>query len=197
MVKLSKNSEKRHAPLSRPRDAEQTRNKILSAAQQAFSQKGYAQVGIREIAALAGISSSLIDRYFGSKAKLFEAALLDAMRERSILEGEKTDFGKRLSKRLVDPDLDMQLLAMSVFSAADDEAREIVSRITREHIISKMARWLGPPHAKDRAVQIMMAATGYVIYTKQLPVGLPNRYSQQWIAQALQNIVDQSDGSNS
>jgi AcrR family transcriptional regulator len=180
----------------RTRDAARTRSAILAAGKAAFSERGYAQTGIRDIAAMAGVSSSLIDRYFGSKGKLFEAALLEAMLERQLFDEGKAGFGKRLAERLAEPDLDIQLLAMSVLSVADDEARDITAHITRDHIIEPMAEWLGPPNARERATKILMVGTGFTIYTRQLPVsGLP-RVPQEmydWLADTVQSIVDAAD----
>jgi AcrR family transcriptional regulator len=65
---------------ARPRSA------ILAASKATFSQRGYAQSGIRDIAAAAGVSSSRSDHYFGPKAKLFEEALLEAMLERRLFD---------------------------------------------------------------------------------------------------------------
>ena len=59
------------AKVRKPRNATRTRMKILAAAQQAFSDLGYAQAGIREIAAIAEVNSALLLRYYGSKAGLF------------------------------------------------------------------------------------------------------------------------------
>lgn len=58
------------------RDAEATANRILSAAQTVFQQRGYDGATTREIADLAGINMALITRYYGSKLGLFKAAVL-------------------------------------------------------------------------------------------------------------------------
>lgn len=176
------------------RDSARTRAAILQAAKTAFSKRGYAQTGIRDIAALAGVSSSLIDRYFGSKARLFETALQDAMLERAIFDAGKPGFGKRLSNRLKEPDLNIDLLAMSVLSVADDEARDIAAHITREHIITPMVAWLGPPGAQARAIKMLMLGTGFTIYARQLPLPADPAmlYSlHDWLAQTIQEIVDE------
>ena len=57
------------------RDADRTRQAILHAAQQIFTEKGFAEAGVRDITARAGVNQSLVSRYFGGKLKLFEAAL--------------------------------------------------------------------------------------------------------------------------
>ena len=53
------------------RDAEASRARILEAARARFSNCSYEGVGVREIAADAGIDPALVMRYFGSKEGLF------------------------------------------------------------------------------------------------------------------------------
>jgi AcrR family transcriptional regulator len=54
-----------------PRDAAASRARILEAARVRFSQNSYEGVGVREIAADAGVDPALVVRYFGSKEGLF------------------------------------------------------------------------------------------------------------------------------
>ena len=49
------------------RDADRTKAAILFAAQQIFAEKGFADAGVRDITALAGVNPSLVSRYFGGK----------------------------------------------------------------------------------------------------------------------------------
>ena len=54
--------------------SERTREAILHAARQQFAAHGYERATIRSIARAAGIDPSMVMRYYGSKAGLFEAA---------------------------------------------------------------------------------------------------------------------------
>lgn len=178
------------------RNPVKTRARILSAAQQAFAQSGFAQAGIREVAAAANVSPALVLRYFGSKAGLFEAALLEAMTQTGLFDGNKTGFGARMARQVASADVDLSLPAMLVLATGDAEATGIAARITRERIIAPLAAWLGPPDADTRAATIIMLSTGFVLYTRQLPVMSPPRKMIDWLAASLQAIVDQS-GPNS
>jgi TetR/AcrR family transcriptional regulator len=60
------------APDERQRDAERSRNRILEAAVEEFSNKGFAGARVAEIAAKAGINSQLIAYYFGGKQGLYD-----------------------------------------------------------------------------------------------------------------------------
>ena len=52
-----------------------TREAILVAARQAFSEKGYDGASIRQIATSAGVDPALVHHYFGAKDQLFLATL--------------------------------------------------------------------------------------------------------------------------
>ena len=59
----------------------QGRQAIIDAARQVFEEKGYGGASTREIAERAGFSEVLLFRYFGTKAALFEQAVLDPFAE--------------------------------------------------------------------------------------------------------------------
>ena len=56
---------------ARRRNAAATREAILASAREAFARVGYDGAGVREIAAGAGVTAMLVNRYFGSKEQLF------------------------------------------------------------------------------------------------------------------------------
>ncbi|TFH86389.1 TetR/AcrR family transcriptional regulator [Billgrantia azerbaijanica] len=59
--------------LSPTRDPEQTRARILEAAEALFVEQGFSAVRLSELARSAGVTKSLIHHHFGSKEKLWEA----------------------------------------------------------------------------------------------------------------------------
>jgi AcrR family transcriptional regulator len=180
---------------TRPRrDASRTRQKILAAAQQAFAQMGYAQAGIRDIAAIAEVNSALLLRYFGSKAGLFEAALIEAMRSDEVFAGDRNRLGERLARLFLDRRLEIRPPAIIGLSLGDPEAREVAARVAEKHVITPLARWLGPPDAHARALQIFMLAMSFVAYSRQLPLISARRSCEKrvaaWLAKTLQQVVD-------
>jgi AcrR family transcriptional regulator len=72
----------------RKRDASLTRAAILASARKAFAKYGYDGVGVRDIAAGAGVTAMLVNRYFGSKEGLFGEVVADSMRDPVILSAE-------------------------------------------------------------------------------------------------------------
>jgi TetR/AcrR family transcriptional regulator len=65
----------RRAPSSqeRQRDAERSRERLLDAALDVFSAKGFAGARVQEIAERAGVNAQLISYYFGGKEGLYRA----------------------------------------------------------------------------------------------------------------------------
>ncbi len=61
-----------------PRDADQTRRRILAAAMVEFARKGLGGARVDEIAARSKANKRMIYHYFGSKEQLFTAVLEDA-----------------------------------------------------------------------------------------------------------------------
>jgi AcrR family transcriptional regulator len=63
------------------RNAKEVQRLILESARELFATKGYAGTSTREIAEHAGVYEKMIYRRFGSKAELFEAAVLEPFNE--------------------------------------------------------------------------------------------------------------------
>ncbi|HWF53113.1 MAG TPA: helix-turn-helix domain-containing protein [Solirubrobacteraceae bacterium] len=56
------------------------RELIIDAARSCFSERGYAGTTTRQVASRAGVVENLIFKHFGSKAALFEAAVIEPFR---------------------------------------------------------------------------------------------------------------------
>ena len=182
--------------LPRKRDAAATRARILEAAQRAFSETGYSHTGIREIAGRAGTSSTLVLRYFGSKAGLFEAALTAAMPVAAALSHPREALGKGLAEALLDPANAIRPPLMIAMASGDAEAAAISARVFERQSVAPLAEWLGEPDGRARALEIAMLATGLVSYLRQLPLPAPSeaerRHVADWFASSVQAIVDQT-----
>jgi AcrR family transcriptional regulator len=59
----------------RPAGSSDTRDRILDNARVLFARNGIASTSIRAVAAAAGVDSALVHHYFGTKEKLFAAAV--------------------------------------------------------------------------------------------------------------------------
>jgi AcrR family transcriptional regulator len=69
----------------RQRDADNSRQRIFEAARVRFSNCSYEGVGVREIAADAGLDPALVARYFGSKEGLFREVAAQAFDSKALL----------------------------------------------------------------------------------------------------------------
>jgi AcrR family transcriptional regulator len=183
-------------PPPRKRDAAATRARILEAAQRAFSETGYSHTGIREIARMADTSSTLVLRYYGSKAGLFEAALTAAMPMESVFSHPREALGRGLAEALLDPANEIRPPLMIALAAGDPEAAAIAARVFEAQSIAPVAEWLGGGNGRARALELAMLATGLVSYLRQLPLPGPSeaerRHVMDWFAKAVQAIVDQT-----
>lgn len=184
------------APPAKQRNATATKARILRAAQTAFSHQGYAKAGIRDIADIAGVSSTLLLRYYGSKAGLFEAALIDAVPINDLLTTDKARFGELLASFFIDEKLDITPPAILALSTGHPESQAIAARVSQQYLLAPLAKWLGAPDAGVRALEIFMLATSFVLYTRQVPLAPAGAAARKklarWLAQSIQAIVDQS-----
>ena len=153
---------------ARARNAEATRCAILEAARDRFAHDGYDQIGIREIAALAGVDSALISRYFGSKAELFER-VLETSKKSDLLEGGADGLARRTAEHLVDEggaDKPLDDLLLLLNSAASPVAGDMVRRSINQRYNEPMAAMIGGRDPLLRARLFGSVLMGLIISTK-------------------------------
>jgi AcrR family transcriptional regulator len=178
------------------RNAANSRARLLAAAKKCFSEHGYAATGIRDVANAAGVSYTLLSRYFGSKAGLLEAALIDSLVADPFLVARRSEFGLNLAKLIVNAKGGQLPTAITVLAAADPEARKIATRVIEAKVIKPLAAWLGPPDERRRAIEITMLGAGFVTHGHLLPLvdnaeGLGSDDPLVlWLADSFQRIVD-------
>lgn len=115
------------------RGAAETRTRLLLAARSLFAVNGYANVGIRDIATKAGVNPALINRYFGSKRRLFEE-VADALGE----EGKNLGDGRSPIARAVEAmneiidngekSLRAASFRFTALSALDPDVSDVIAR---------------------------------------------------------------------
>ncbi|QRN93511.1 TetR/AcrR family transcriptional regulator [Archangium violaceum] len=190
---MSGPSEPRRA--TRQRDAERTRIAILDAARTLFSTRGFAHTGVREVAELAGVNSSLVGRYFGSKQGLFQATLERMIDITPMLHGDRRRFGVDMVAAFFDAPDAPGPLAMMILSAADPEAHAASVELLQTKVITPLARWLGPPDGEGRAARLSILWTGFLTSWKLLPIqsltGARLASTRRWLEAATQAIVDE------
>lgn len=106
--------------------AEETRDRLVSAAAAVFARRGYAAATIAELTSEAGLSSGALYAHFDGKADLFVAMLrercspqVDALLGGDDPVGGITAVGARLDQRTA---AERTLLVQAIVAAADDPA---------------------------------------------------------------------------
>jgi AcrR family transcriptional regulator len=180
---------------ARQRDAERTRAALLIAARTLFSTRGFANTGVRDVAELAGVNSSLVGRYFGSKQGLFRATLEQVIDISPALHGDRRRFGVDMVAAFFDAQDALGPLTMMILSAADPEAHATSVELLQTKVLTPLARWLGPPDGEERAARLNILWTGFLASWKLLPIealsGPRIASTRRWLEAATQAIVDE------
>ena len=84
------------------RDPARAKATILHAAEQLFSEKGFAATSIRDVAEASGVSKALIHHHFGNKKELYSAVKRAALERYLQLQGEHFASGTDSQKFVVE-----------------------------------------------------------------------------------------------
>ncbi|TDD33866.1 TetR/AcrR family transcriptional regulator [Nonomuraea terrae] len=118
------------APHERQRDAERTKARILDAAVEVFSAKGFDRARVTDIAERAGVNQQLISYYFNSKEGLYREIGRRWRAYEAETMPDDLDFAEQIKhgvRASVDPRLGGRLLAWDGLydtGEDDEEARE-------------------------------------------------------------------------
>jgi AcrR family transcriptional regulator len=180
---------------SKMRDREQTRARILAAAQNAFSRHGYG-ASIRSIASDAGITAALVVRYFGSKERLFAAAVEEAFDPGQALSGiRREQFSEEMSRLLFPAQGNIDPMAMMMRAALDPAAKPLAAQLARDHMIGPLAELIGGYEAKRKAAAILALVTGVWFYRFALLIDpfaeITDRTVVQQVTYLIQTIIDE------
>ena len=137
-----------------------TRDRILSAAREEFSERGYEKTSVRGIAKAAGVDSALVHHYFGTKEQVFEAAVEVAfapvLRSRdTVLDGPLDDIGERLTRMIFglweNPVTRTPLLAIVRSAVNNEAAAAVFRRLISGQLLRRIAGQLDVPDPELRA----------------------------------------------
>lgn len=155
-----------------------------------FSARGYAQAGLRDIAAKAGVAPSLLIKYFGTKAKLFEEALAAAIIPIRQFQQDRARLGETIVASILDRDARMFAPAMIALALGDPEARQIAEQVVRDQIVAPMSEWLGGADAGACALNILAMTTGFWIYHRNMNTLLDAQAMERSAALLTQSLQD-------
>lgn len=181
---------------ARRRNAAATRAEILASARGLFATAGYDGASVRDIAAGAGIDPALVIRYFGSKEKLFCAAIGPKFDLRPVIEGDRAGLGPRLARTMLDKPVSAigsHPLLVLVRSAQSDPAADMLRTAFADGVIAPLAQAIGGPDGERRAALVASTLLGVFVgrYVLALPemTGDPEALMHE-VAAALQAIID-------
>jgi AcrR family transcriptional regulator len=147
-------------PRTKSADAPAARDRILAAAREEFSERGYDKTSMRGIAKAAGVDSALVHHYFGTKEQMFEAAVEVAFSpvlsvRDSVLEGPLDGVGERLTRTIFgfweNPTTRKPLLAVVRSAVNHEAAAAVFRRLVATQLLYRIARRLDLPDAELRA----------------------------------------------
>ncbi|WP_033286099.1 TetR/AcrR family transcriptional regulator [Streptomyces sp. NRRL F-525] len=137
-----------------------TRDRILAAAREEFSERGYEKTSVRGIAKAAGVDSALVHHYFGTKEQVFEAAIAVALAPAqnapdAVVEGPLDGVGERLTRFIFgiweNPATRTPLLAVVRSAVNNEAAAAVFRRLVVSQVLGRVAARLDLPDGELRA----------------------------------------------
>ncbi|MFD8912874.1 TetR family transcriptional regulator [Streptomyces sp. NPDC059575] len=137
-----------------------TRDRILAAAREEFSERGYEKTSVRGIAKAAGVDSALVHHYFGTKDQIFEAAVTVSFAPAlaapdAIVEGPLDTVGERFTRFVFgvweNPATRAPLLAIVRSAVNNEAAAAVFRRLVAAQLLHRIADRIGGPDAELRA----------------------------------------------
>lgn len=140
-----------------PADAGSGRDAILRAARRAFTQRPYAEVTIRKIAADAGVSPSLVVKHFGRKEELFNTVADFGPAAAELFDAPLDVLGRHMVVTVVTHrrELKSDPLLRVVFSLGNQDERSLLRDRFHEQVTGALTARL-PGH--DRALRAELLA---------------------------------------
>jgi AcrR family transcriptional regulator len=131
-----------------------TREAILTAAREAFAERGFDGASIRAIAAGAGVDPALVHHYFGNKDQLFLAAIEAPINPAELLDrvaaGDRADVGDRLVRTLLSV-WDSPAGSAAIALVRSAVANDTMSTLVRQFIVNRLVRGAIVRMGVDRA----------------------------------------------
>lgn len=155
-------------PAAQPRRrkcAATTREALLAAAHRRFLSDSYDNVGLREIAADAGVDVALVGRYFGGKEDLFREVLRGSQDGRLQVDVDKEELPDFLVSLLArgdgeeEPEQRDRLIIM-LRSASSATASKIVRDAFRTNVFEPLGEVIGGRDAAGKAALAMALLIG-------------------------------------
>lgn len=170
----------RKRPRGRPRGGESdTRERIIAAAIEEFSEHGYDAATMRGIAARAGVDAALLHHYFGTKADLFGETVDAPMRPDidipAILTGPHDELGERIVRYVLEvweqPEQRKRGVLLLRAGLGNRLTTPLLAGFLSRELLGRIAASLEGPDVELRASLVATQVAGLLIgrYILQLP----------------------------
>jgi len=157
------------------RNAAATRKAIPTSARQAFARVGYDGAGLREIARDAGVTAMLVNRYFGSKERLYAEVVADTMATPSVLTRESINSaapGKDIAAALIDRTkagaLPLDGFLIMLYSLSSKRAGAIQREQIESHHHRAMTAAIRGAMAPQRAALVLSLIAGFQVMRQMI-----------------------------
>ncbi|HEL3781413.1 TetR/AcrR family transcriptional regulator [Stenotrophomonas sp. CC22-02] len=181
----------------RQRDAEATREAILASARRAFALSGYDGAGVRDIAAGAGVTAMMVNRYFGSKEQLFAEVVEGTMTQGSLIAGgimDQPEPGKALARALVKMTradaTPMDGFLITFHSASSPLAAEIGRDKIAAHHLETVAASLQGTQRAERAALILAMISGFQVMRQMIALPALANADEDELAELLGTVFE-------
>ncbi|WP_288195439.1 TetR/AcrR family transcriptional regulator [uncultured Pleomorphomonas sp.] len=186
------------ATIVRRRNAAATRDAILASARRAFAESGYDGAGVREIAAGAGVTAMLVNRYFGSKEQLFAEVLAATAASPTILSKEnlkKPNLGEAFATALVDitnaANTPLEGFSIMLHSASSKRAAEIGREQIEKGHQKTLTSLLSGDLAPQRAALALSLVAGFQVMRQMIGLSALSEADPEDLVKLLSPLFQQ------
>lgn len=182
----------------RQRNAAATREAILASARQSFARSGYDGAGVREIAAGAGVTAMLVNRYFGSKEQLFAEAIADAMSRPTILTPknlQSAKLGETIAAMLIEitkkDAVPLEGFQILLRSASSERAAQIGKAQIEKHYHKTLSTALSGDLAPQRAAVVLAMVAGMQVMRQMIGLSALTKTKPETLVKILTPLFEQ------
>jgi AcrR family transcriptional regulator len=141
---------------------------VLEAARAEFAARGYEKASMRAIGRAAGVDAALLHHYFGSKDRLFMAAMEFPVEPKAVVElvlsGDRAAIGERVAEFLLSvweqPAALERLLALLRAAATTEQVAQLMRGFVQQELVLRVAEELGLEQGELRTELMLSQVLG-------------------------------------
>lgn len=174
--------------------ASRTKDRILEAAMARFASASYDETNLRDIASDVGVDVAYVHRSFGSKEKLFDAAVRQSLQQRRrFLAGINGGVGGALARRAVNrratANGDIALLDIIIRSLLSPSAGPLLAEHLERDFIAPLSKLIDRP-SEQRAALIAAFLVGIGILKDVLEIKALSRGSAKQLECLIRQTIE-------